>query len=189
MTANEHFKSDPGSSLAVQRYQDNFVGSQVSTVTVALRERFSSGPNPSEVSLRTRTSLAQIQAALSTVRTSLKCARKDMDTVSLAVSGLNDRIEEAKVRVHQDVFGRSSASGSKPNVEGDAVVDALQEAGKDVRVVMDRLTWWRMVWRVDEISLIVSQAVQQAWCRDLEKQVSIIEAKADLVFSEPGISS
>jgi len=95
-----------------------------------------------------------------------------MDSVSVDVSTLKGKIEEAKMRAQGEVLGRSATqTSSKSSTEGDVVADALQQATKEVKVVMDRLTWWRMAWRVDEISLLVTQAVHQAWCRDLEQQV------------------
>ncbi|KAF8070676.1 hypothetical protein FPV67DRAFT_1413890 [Lyophyllum atratum] len=172
MGANEVIKSDSRSSASVQRYQDDFVGSRVSTLTDALKEIISSGSDPSRTSLRVRTSLAHIQEVLSTCQASLKRERSEMDSVSADVSALRGKIEEAKTRAQGEVLGRSAIqTSSKSSTEGDVVADALQQATKEMKVVMDRLTWWRMAWRVDEISLLVSQAVHQAWCRDLEQQL------------------
>ncbi|RDB25154.1 hypothetical protein Hypma_007665 [Hypsizygus marmoreus] len=166
MAANNALKGDSRSSIAIQRYQDNFVGSHISTVTDTLKAILSSG---SDVTLRVQISLAHIRAALSACQASLKRARREMDVVSVSVSHLTSRIEEAKARVQGEVLGQPAAS--RGDTEGDVVVGAVAKAAKDVRMVMDRLTWWKMVWRVDEISLIVSQAVHQAWCQDLERQL------------------
>lgn len=51
------------------------------------------------------------------------------------------------------------------------VAEALKLAEKNVREVMTRLNWWRMLGRVDEISNIVTAAVETAWCPVLEKKV------------------
>jgi len=51
------------------------------------------------------------------------------------------------------------------------VTEAIVKAEKDMRKVMDSLTWWRTVWRVDEIGDIVTYAVENAWCKDLERHV------------------
>ncbi|KAF5380459.1 hypothetical protein D9615_004628 [Tricholomella constricta] len=172
MAANEALKSDFQSSASVQRYQDNFVGSRVSTVTAALKELIPSNAEPSEASFRAQTSIAHIRAALSACQSSLKRARNEMDGVVVDVCTLKARIEEAKVRAQGEVLSRSSKQhSSKSGVESDVVADAVQRAGKEVKTVMDRLTWWRMAWRVDEISLVVTQAVNRAWCRDLERQL------------------
>jgi hypothetical protein len=53
----------------------------------------------------------------------------------------------------------------------DLVTDAIVKAEKDMRRVMDSLTWWRAVWRVDELGAIVTYAVENAWCKDLERHV------------------
>ncbi|GLB37659.1 hypothetical protein LshimejAT787_0407100 [Lyophyllum shimeji] len=172
LAANEVIKSDSRSTTSVQRYQDDFVGSRVSTVTAALRELIASSSEPSQTLLRARTSLARSRAALLTCQASLKHERTEMDSVSGAVSTLKGRIEEAKARAQREVLARTSTQNTpKSSDEGDAVAEAVQQAGKEVKAVMDRLTWWRMVWRVDEISLLVTQAVHNAWCRDLERQL------------------
>lgn len=51
------------------------------------------------------------------------------------------------------------------------VAEALKLAEKNVREVMTRLNWWRMLGRVDEISNIVTAAVETAWCPVLEKKL------------------
>ncbi|KAG6831831.1 hypothetical protein H0H87_003750 [Tephrocybe sp. NHM501043] len=177
--ANENFKSNFQSSSAIQRYQDNFVGSQVSSVTAALKNIVSPGPDFSESSLRSQTALSHIRAALSTCQAVLHRARNEMEALAVDVCTLKARIEEAKARAHGDVLGPSS-SGS----EGDAVIDAVNLAAKEVKVVMDRLTWWRMVWRVDEISLLLTQAVFQPGCGTLEQQLILQSGRLSALQEE-----
>ncbi|KAG6866751.1 hypothetical protein C0991_011410 [Blastosporella zonata] len=164
--ANEAFKSDFQSPSAVQRYQDDYVGSQVSTVSAALKKILSPQPDFSESSPRSQTALSHIRAALLTCQATLHRARNEMENVAVDVCALKARVEEAKVRAQGEVLGPSSSSA-----EGDAVIDALNLAAKEVKVVMDRLTWWRMIWRVDEISHVLTQAVLQPGCRTLEQQL------------------
>jgi hypothetical protein len=95
-----------------------------------------------------------------------------MEGVSMAVSQLNGRMEEAKARARGEVLGRPAENAAvNLSANGDVVALALEDAGKEMREVMDRLTWWKMVWRVDEISHIITQAMQRTWCRNLERQV------------------
>ncbi|KAG5638455.1 hypothetical protein H0H81_012520 [Sphagnurus paluster] len=168
VAANKLFKSDSKTSEAIRRFQDEFIASRVSTVTAALKSLISPPLGSSEASLRAQTSLAHIQAALASCQASLKHAQTQMDTVAVDVCTLNARIEEAKVRAQIEVLSSPKSAKLK---EEDIVANAVQAASKEVKVVMDRLTWWRMLWRVDEISLLVTQAVHQAWCRDLERQL------------------
>ncbi|KAG6885908.1 hypothetical protein C0993_007926 [Termitomyces sp. T159_Od127] len=164
VVANEVFKSNFQSSIAVQRYQDDYNGSHVSSVSNALKDIISSEVDLSESSLRYRTALARIQAALTTCQAALRRARNEMDSVAVDVCTLKARLEEAKVRAQGDVLSRSSDSG-------DAVTAALDLAAKEIKVVMDRLTWWRMIWCVDEISPLITQAVLQSGCRTLEQHL------------------
>lgn len=159
VAAIEALPADPRSSATVQRYQDDFTGSRVSTLTAVLKSRFASGSNH----IRTQTALAQIRFTLATSHNTIRNAKRELETLSAAIGHLRDRIEETKIRVQGDILGRQ---------EGDKVVTALDNARKELSVVMDRLSWFRMVSRVDEISHIVGQAIEKAWCQELEKQVT-----------------
>jgi hypothetical protein len=161
VAAIEALRADSRSFTAVQKYQNDFVGSGVSTLTAALKSKFSSGPDH----IHAQTALAQTRFALATSSNTLHDTKRELETISAAIRHLNDRIEEAKIRVQGDVLGRQHDS------EGDVVIAALDDARKQIKIVMDRLSWFKMVSRVDEISHIVGQAVEKAWCQDLEKQV------------------
>ncbi|KAG6920261.1 hypothetical protein DXG01_005030 [Tephrocybe rancida] len=163
VAANEAFKSEFQSSTAVQRYQDDFVGSRVSAVSAELKRILSPG---TESSLRSQTALARIRAALLTCQAALHRARNEMESIAVDMCTLKARLEEAKVKAQGEVLG-SPTSGA----EGDAAVEAVNLAAKEVKVVMDRLTWWRMIWHVDEISHVLTQAVLQPGCRTLEQRL------------------
>lgn len=139
-------------------------------------------------SLRTQTALAQMRGALAACRSSLRRARQEIDNLSAGVSTLSGKIEEAQVKIPGEILGLSRQSGpSNPETEGDAIKEALALSEKEVRAVLDRLTWWKMVWRVDEISGVVGGAVERAWCRELEKQVrapnALLETRITLFHS------
>lgn len=112
-----------------------------------------------------QTALAQFRFALATCTDTLGDTKRELEKIRAAVGHLNDRISEAKIRVQGDVLGREKDS---------EVIAALDNARKEIRVVMDCLSWFKMVSRVDEISHIVGQAVEKAWCQELEKMVSPI---------------
>lgn len=171
VAANEILKSDSQSPIAVQRYQDNYNGSRVSSVSNALREIIPLEVDVSQSSFRYQTALARIQAALTTCQAVLRQARNEMDNIAVGVCTLKATLEEAKVRAHGEILSRSSDSG-------DAVTTALDLAAKEIKVVMDRLTWWRMVWCVDEISHLITQAVQQPRCRTLEHHVCALHSSS-----------
>lgn len=82
-------------------------------------------------------------------------------------------VELDHAKVYSEVLGVSAATPSS-NSDAGQVDAALKLAEKDMRVVMDRLTWWKMVWRVDELGEVVRDAVRKAWCTNLEKNVLIL---------------
>lgn len=114
------------------------------------------------LSLRMQTTKTLIRCALEASKDSIKQAEWDMDVLCSRVSELRGEVEEAKARVHGEVLGTNKS---------DEVQKAMREAEKEMKTVMDDLTWWKMVWRVDEIGQIVGNAVQRAWCKELEHKV------------------
>ena len=160
---------DSQSVFSIQRFQTDFLSSAIVSVTHALHDKLKSNSSTSpSVALRTKTALYHIQDALCAGLTSIREMRHDLDQASVDASNLRAKIEETQARIQGDIFG--SPLGDKTDV--DQVAEAIRLAEAEMRLVMDRLTWWRMVWRVDEISSIVGRAVIRSWCQALEKKVS-----------------
>jgi hypothetical protein len=162
VAAIDTLRADSRSPTAVREYQDNFIGSRVSTLTAALKSRLAPGLDH----IRSQTALARVRLALATCNDALRDARGELETIHGAVRDLNDRIQEAKIRMQTDILGPPKELG------GDEVVVALDNAAKEIRVVMNRLSWFKLVSCVDEISHIVSQAIEKTWCWELEKKVN-----------------
>lgn len=80
------------------------------------------------------------------------------------ISELECRAEEAKAKAAREVFG---VAGEKAGEE-DEIRKAVRIAKRDIGAVMDDLTWWKLLWRVDDVRVIVDSAVNGAWCKDLE---------------------
>ena len=162
-------QSDCQSLTAIQRFQDDFTGSKISTVTHVLHDKLKSNSSMSPLlALRVKAALYHIQDALYAGLTSVRELRHDLNQASVDASNLRAQIEEVQARVQGDVFG--GRLGDK--MPADEVAEAIRLAEAEMRPVMDRLTWWRMVWRVDEISNIIGHAVARTWCHALEKKVS-----------------
>ncbi|KAI0075753.1 hypothetical protein K474DRAFT_1646119 [Panus rudis PR-1116 ss-1] len=157
--------SNSTSPVAVQQYQDNFTGSNVSAVTTAIKQRFAAAserhPNPL-VYLRLQTALHALQASLSASRTVLTAAEHEVDSVHMSVGELKDAIAELRARIHSEIFGVDQKNEVKL---------AVSKAKQDVRTTMDRLTWWRLLWKVDDIADTVMFGVNKAWCGELEDKL------------------
>lgn len=96
-----------------------------------------------------------------------------MDKAYIDTTNLKERIAEAQARVEGEIFARHEYS---QKTVLDEVDEAIKLAEQEMRPIMDRLTWWRMIWKVDEISSIVGTAVTQTWCHDLERKVRFISS-------------
>jgi hypothetical protein len=70
-----------------------------------------------------------------------------------------------------ELRGRVHLERARANLGTYPVDKAFAQAGTEMRTVMGLLTWWRAAWRVDQIGEIVNDAVDKAWCNDLEKHV------------------
>lgn len=159
---------NPTSAAAIQRYQDEFVSSRISTLTKTISELLS---RPRDLK-----GLSQIYGALSACNASLVRARREIDDVCTIISELTYKVEEAGAKIEGEVFGIG---------ERDEVVSALQEAEKRMRVTLDALTWWKMIWRVDDIATIVGTAAEKCWCPRLERRVSFVAPSLGTVDPHP----
>ena len=161
LSAIRTLSAEPGSSVAVQRYQDNYSASGISKLTSVIAEKLSVASSGAPA-LFTLTAREQIKAALAACEATLKSAQREVDAAVVANIGLRDSVAELEARVEAEVLGIDSASEVKR---------AVARAKQEVKTVMDRLTWWRCIWRVDDIGDTVKSAVDKAWCRELEDRV------------------
>ena len=161
LAATRTLSAEPGSSVAVQRYQDNFSASGVSKFTSLLAEKLAVTSHGVHA-LYALTAREQIKTCLASCQAVLKAASREVDEVHCAKYSLQDQVTELEARVATEVLGAGSA---------EEVKKALSRAKQEVKVVMDELTWWRCIWRVDDVGDTVKTAVDSAWCRELESRV------------------
>jgi hypothetical protein len=154
-------RRETNSVAAIQRYQDDVLGSQISQITDALQSKVS-GPVQTMA-------LHRINDALNRCHRHLQSTKNALDTTFLNSCILRDRIEECTARAANDVFKDESSKELADN----NVAAAMEEARKELVETMDLLTWWRLLWKVDEISTVVTAAVQTVWC-ELEKEVGLL---------------
>lgn len=155
------------SASAIQRYQDDILGSQISEVMKVLRSKLQNDGDRPSSAIHTALALARIDDILNAVCAGLQAARQGLDQAFIDASNLREDTEEIIAKTQSSVFERRDESAITKN----EVVIAIGEAQKNMLKVMNRLTWWRMIWRVDDISTVVTTAVSKTWCCNLEKQV------------------
>jgi hypothetical protein len=153
-------KLHPSSPSAIQRYQNDFTGSQISILSQVLGEMLGS-KDSGRVSLsdiRTRTALVQMRSALRASARSVMEARAAVDRVFIGAGELQSQVEEVRAKTDEVLV----ESG---------VDKALLRGSKEMKTLLDSLTWPKMIWRVDEIDTLVGSALERHWCRELESQV------------------
>ncbi|KAG2153708.1 uncharacterized protein EDB93DRAFT_1134238 [Suillus bovinus] len=159
-------KSDPSSPTAIQRYQEDFMGSRISLLGDVLAKMFGlkdSGRTSSPPSLlsaiRTRSALIQMRSALYISARSVSQTRVAIDRVFTSASELQSQVEEVRARTGREVLVESG------------IDEALLRGSKEMKALLESLTWLKMIWRVDEIDSLVGFAMDKHWCRELENQL------------------
>ncbi len=165
--ALDTLKANPGSSLAVQQYQDGFIQSGIASISRAIKDILDStgktSPRDVLLSLTNQTSSGQLHSALSVARIQLKEDQHECDQVFLQVSTLRDEVELERYTLH----GRGEQN---KGTTFDEHISSLAKTQKVVANEMDRLSLWKMITRVDDITSIVSSAVAKSFT-GIEKQV------------------
>lgn len=169
----ETLASGASSPMSVQRYQDDMSGSNIASVTHSVKDILSSvsasegnvPPSARVAAIHAQTGRVLIQDVLAACRGVLAKAGSEADAVLTGTSTLRSQMEEAKAKVHLEVFGSESTGG-------DEIAKAVAHAKAAVEVTMDALPWYKLFWRVDDVREVVTAAVERAWCRDLERKVS-----------------
>ncbi|KAJ2928629.1 hypothetical protein H1R20_g8487, partial [Candolleomyces eurysporus] len=189
-------QSNPTSSLVIQTFQDAFNGSNISAVTRALETTLSqpkASSQPSSASavspsdyLRVKLALNRLHDALSYCRASLAEIKSALNSASIDASRLNTYFEETRTKFEHSFLSLAQSSPSshstKPQV--DKVEHAIADAEKNMKQVMERFTWWRMLWRVDETTTLIAGALQQHWCVELERELLIQTGKLHAIQAE-----
>jgi hypothetical protein len=175
-------QSGSASSSVVQRFQDAFNSSNVSAVSRAVESILHTQPDPTSNSLRSahdtlrvRLALARLQDALVYCQASLSEIKYYLNAAFCDASRLNDRVEEVRAKVQLDFLGptlapRSSTPVTKPRQN--EVVESVRITEAQMKDVMSRFSWWKMVIRVDEVTTLIAAALQRTWCPELERKVN-----------------
>ncbi|KAG1746291.1 hypothetical protein EDD22DRAFT_918270 [Suillus occidentalis] len=143
-------KLDPSSPAAIQRYQNDFMGSRISLLGDVVAGMLGSKDSD-------RTSLPS--SLLSAIRTRIFQARVAIDRIFTCASELQSQVEEVRARTDREVLVESG------------IDEALLRGSKEMKALLGSLTWLKMIWRVDEIDSLVSSALDKYWCRELESQL------------------
>ena len=173
-------QNNPTSPSVIDRYQRDSLGSRISTINAAINAILSP-ENPSKTSLtdlRQKTALSQVHGSLSASFRSVETTKKDVELVAGKIDDLSSEVQMIRENTRHDILG-------KPG-EDNKIEKALSLGTKEITMLLGTLTFWKMVWRVDEIGALVSAAIQGQWCKGLENQVRSVWSSEwkDLEFIE-----
>lgn len=165
-------KDNPGSLRAIEVYQYGKLSSRVADFDCAVRENLTrakatlgNGASP-----RAFTSIALLHQSLNLARRSLDHSLQEVDDLVCGIGELLGETEKVKVSLHPDVLGVWDGTPGK-ETEMDQVKKAMIKSKQDVKHGLDRLRWWKLLWRADDVQEFVNAAIRQQWCKDLERDV------------------
>ncbi|THV05015.1 hypothetical protein K435DRAFT_774024 [Dendrothele bispora CBS 962.96] len=153
--------ADPSSPVAVQRYQNEFGESKVSDLATHIKSYLES-----KHSVPVHAAIARLNTLYALSRSHLQDADIQVHSVLESISMLRRTIEEEFVKSQKDILGVYEVTTAES-----IVAKAFAQATRDMHRSLDKLSWWKALWRIDEISSIVFSMVQNAWCKDLETQL------------------
>ncbi|KAF9227352.1 hypothetical protein BS17DRAFT_775358 [Gyrodon lividus] len=165
LTAITALQANPGSPSAIDKYQTDRLGSRISTIGATVGEIL--GPknlsDNSLLGLRQGTALSQVHTALTASFRSVEGVEKEVNFVAGRLHNLRSEVKQIQVKAITEIFGEQG--------QADKVGKALSQGAKDMSAILDSFTFWKMVWRVDEIGALISAATQGLWCKELENQL------------------
>lgn len=150
----------------IQRYQDDFVGSRLPTLSAHIKQSLPSSSSLQD--LQTRRVIIQLAHALNTLERTLDSTQRQVDDAVSAASSVHQEFEETSHRVRSQILGVYDPSVKQATESH--VSKALAASARQMHVHMARLTWWKMISHVDEINVVVNRVVEGTWCKDLEQQ-------------------
>jgi hypothetical protein len=179
LSAVEALRQHPSSAISVQRFQDDFIGSGISRLHQVIQDDLQaaateSPSRPTLADIRLRTVLATLRSALNECLSSVQEARQETRDAYVAIDELKDKVGVAHARAHVDVLGDMGtplASKTPPAPVDDPVGSALAYAERSLRTTLDRIPWWKLPYKADDVDFIMNTAIAQVWFRNLEQQV------------------
>ena len=165
-------RANPHSPMAINHYQDDFLGSNLQHIISVLEETIKLGP--SALSAGARTALA---SRITSSCTSLLDAQyRTADDIHLRLKTLQSSLADEKNRLSKEVLGaaveETEVGKLEMGEEEGHIVKGWEKAAKIVRPAMDSLKWWKLPLVVDDVSARVNRTVEGACVKEFQNQVS-----------------
>ena len=165
-------QKNPTSLQAIKNYQHGRLSSRVSDLGGVVREyltgsQVTPGKNtPPQVV----TAIALLRQSLDIARGALDGSLREVEDLGWGISEVLGETERTKVSLRPDVLGIWDGVSGKEAEIGE-VGKAMVKSKEDVKRTLDALRWWKLLWRADDVEEVVNAAIQQRWCKDLERLV------------------
>lgn len=172
LQAQAELRKDPSSPLAIQKYQDGYLASNIPLFKSTLDKSLTL-----HQTLHIETVISQLQGALVTCSASFNVAKRQLDELATDIAHLRHNVQEARTKARHDVFvyaDKLFSANLTANAPLNRIAAALDLAEEDIKQTIDRLTWWRVLWRVDDVTDTINDTIKNSRCKELEKQVSAI---------------
>ncbi|KAI6002761.1 hypothetical protein EDD15DRAFT_2157387 [Pisolithus albus] len=162
LRATTGLQTDTDFSLAVERYQNASLNSHLSSLGVAVGELLGGreSTDVSSLALRTQTVLIQIQSALDDSGECVACTAERVSQVLTGVAKLRSQVAGVREHAEKEVLGG-------PN----DVESVLAQGANRMKAMLGSLSFWNMVWMVDEFEAMISATVRLEWCKELEDEL------------------
>ena len=168
------FKKNPTSVQAIGNYQHGKLFSRISDFDSAISENLTEAKTTfgKDTSAHAFTAVTLLHRSLNLARRSLDGSSHEVEDLARGIGELLGEMEKAKVCLHPDVLGVWDGVPGK-ETRTDEVKKAMVKSKEDVKRTLDTLSWWKLLWRVDDVQGSVNAAVQRQWCKDLERKVCL----------------
>ena len=168
-------RENPGSLQAIEVYQHGRLSSRVSDFDNTVRGNLVEAKTTlgKDTSPHAFTAVALLHRSLNLARRSLDDSLYEADDLRRGIGELLGEAEKAKVCLYPDVLDIWEGTPGK-DTGTDEVKKAMIKSKQDVQHALDKLKWWKLLWRVDDVQEIVNVAIQRQWCRDLERTVRLL---------------
>jgi hypothetical protein len=175
ISALNTLKSDPSSSLAVQRYQDDFIASRLSTVAEAVHRSLGSASEHAQSyslrDIRARSTLLSVRGALLAARAILAEAEHEIRGVKRQCSELDGIIELAVAKARHDTLGSSGLELDEASRAWNPFMKSLKEGNKHLRAVLAQLAWWKLPFQSDGVAFTLGSCFKRPWLDEIQKHV------------------
>ncbi|KAL5506985.1 hypothetical protein ACEPAH_6441 [Sanghuangporus vaninii] len=158
--------ADPSSASTVRAFQDDMLASGIPDLLHALSDTVS---QYGAERLRVDTENAVTKRAIATVKDVILHAKEETREVRRSSSALQEEALEARERVEVEILG-GDADVAVQGEQG-RVARGIEKVRLDLKPVLDGLTWYRLPFVVDDVSVRLDRAVEHAFAREFGNEL------------------